>query len=238
MRILFFILILFSTHTLALSIHWTPLSSTTIEGNPVTVEGNSVIEFNNAGKGGVDWNATGIGPRGGLGLQELWLFDDSAANIPGTSVAETTFSLNSNSVGFVINGDHNDGFAQFFVDGIDVGIFDLHQVGRSVLVVNELDSIAHTLQIVQLGQHNSLSTKGDVAILGGVAFNTISEPSIVGLFLISFLSFLYFRQGTFNGFSLIKRFSPKYIIDLIGEKFPRIAECGRTRYVCYSQTAS
>ncbi len=223
MRILFFILILFSTHTLAISIHWTPLSSTTIEGNPVTVEGNSVIEFNNAGIGGVDWNATGIGPRGGLGLQELWLFDDSAANIPGTSVAETTFSVNSNSVGFVINGDHNDGFAQFFVDGIDVGVYDLHQIGRSVLVVTELDSIAHTLQIVQLGQHNPLSAKGDVAILGGVAFNIVSEPTIVGLLLISFISFFYFSQRTFNGFYLIKRFSPKSHIDLIKEKFTRIA---------------
>jgi len=69
-------------------------------------------------------------------------------------------------------GDHNDGFAQFFVDNIDVGTHDMYRTGNRILVVTELDSIAHSLRIVQLGQHNPNSTKGDVAIFGGAAFDT------------------------------------------------------------------
>ncbi len=53
-----------------------------------------------------------------------------------------------------MNGDHNDGFARFFVDSIDIGTFDLHQRGLQNLAVTGLDAIAHTLTIVQLGLHN------------------------------------------------------------------------------------
>ena len=187
-RILFLTVLLFSSPVSA-TIKWIPLGATTIEGNPGTIEERPIPEFRNAGLDGIDWITTGIGPRGGLGVEELWLFDDSAGGILGTSQAETTFSVISNSVSFLLAGDHNDGFAQFFVDGIDVGTFDLHQTGRRSLVVTGLDSIAHTLRIVQLGTHNPLSTKGDVAIIGGAAFNLISEPPILGLLLIPVLYF-------------------------------------------------
>ena len=92
-------------------------------------------------------------------------------------------------------GDHNDGFAQFFVDNIDVGTYDMYRGGNRILVVNGLDSSAHTLKIVQLGLHSPLSTKGDVAIFGGAAFNAsvspIPEPEtyvmlLAGLALLGF----------------------------------------------------
>ena len=127
-------------------------------------------------------------------MQELWLYADSAGNIPGTSEATTTFKKISNSVSFIMTGDHNDGFSQFFVDNIDVGTFDLYQTGNRNLIVTGLDSIAHSLKIVQLGEHNLLSRKGDVAILGGAAFNLISEPTTLALFLIASLYFI----GGFN----------------------------------------
>tara|TARA_R110002073_G_scaffold302561_2_gene470295 strand:- start:610 stop:1284 length:675 start_codon:yes stop_codon:yes gene_type:complete len=201
--ILLLALLLLSSHASATTIQWIPLGTTfegkpeTFEGNPGTIDGNPVMEFRNAGEGGIKWETTGIGPRGGRGVQELWLFDDSAdIKRPGTSEAETTFSVVSNSVSFIMYGDHNDGYAQFFVDNIDVGIFDLYKTGFRNLVVTGLDSITHNLRIVQLGRHRPQSTKGDVAIIGGAAFNTtlspattISEPSILGLFLISFLYF-------------------------------------------------
>jgi hypothetical protein len=57
-------------------------------------------------------------------------------------------------------GDHNDGFAQFFVDGIDVGTYDMYRGGNRILVVTELDAAVHSLKIVQLGLHNPASTKG------------------------------------------------------------------------------
>ena len=194
-RILVITLLVVSSHASALSTQWIPLGAATRQGNPIEINGNPVIEYRNAGRGGIDWDVSGIGPRGGLGTRELWLFDNSAAGIPGTSEATTAFSVISNSVGFIMAGDHNDGFAQFFVDNIDVGTYDMYRTGNRILVVTELDSVVHSLRIVQLGRHNPDSTKGDVAIFGGAAFNTpaIPEPEtyamlLTGLGLIGFLA--------------------------------------------------
>lgn len=196
-RVLLITFLLISSHASALSIEWIPIGTTVPQEYPVSIYGNPVIEYQNAGQGGIDWEVTGIGPRGGLGTRELWLFDDSAAGIPGTSEATTQFSIISNSVGFVMAGDHNDGFAQFFVDDIDVGTYDMYRTGERILVVTGLDSSPHALRIVQLGEHNAHATKGDVAIFGGAAFNTpvtaIPEPKtylmlLIGLFLMGVLA--------------------------------------------------
>ena len=190
-RLLVIVLFFISPNALAFSIEWLPLVTTEKNGNPLSIQGNPVLEYKNAGKGGIDWVVTGDGPTGGRGIRELWLFDDSAAGIPGTSQATTTFSVISNAVGFVMAGDHNDGFAQFFVDGIDVGTFDMYRSGNRILAVTGLDFMAHTLKIVQLGEHNPNSTKGDVAIFGGAAFNTpiaaIPEPQTYAMLLVGLI---------------------------------------------------
>lgn len=190
-RLLVIVLFFISPNALAFSIEWLPLVTTERNGNPLSIQGNPVLEYKNAGRGGIDWVVTGDGPTGGRGIRELWLFDDSAAGIPGTSQATTTFSVISNAVGFVMAGDHNDGFAQFFVDGIDVGTFDMYRGGNRILAVTGLDFMAHTLKIVQLGEHNPNSTKGDVAIFGGAAFNTpiaaIPEPQTYAMLLVGLI---------------------------------------------------
>lgn len=194
-RILLVAFLLISSHASALSMKWIPLVTTEKNGNPVSIQGQAVLEYRNAGKGGIDWVETGDGPTGGQGIKQLWLFDNSAAGIPGTSQATTAFSVTSNSVGFVMAGDHNDGFAQFFVDSIDVGTYDMYRGGNRILVVEGLDPSAHSLKIVQLGLHNPHSTKGDVAIFGGAAFNMpvspVPEPEtyamlLAGLALLGF----------------------------------------------------
>lgn len=192
-RILVIALLLVSSHVSALSVEWIPLVTSEKNGNPLNINGHPVLEYRNAGKGGIDWTVTGDGPVGGRGIQELWLFDNSAAGILGMSQAATAFSVISNSVGFVMAGDHNDGFAQFFVDDIDVGTYDMYRTGGRILVVTGLEPAAHTLRIVQLGEHNIHSTKGDVAIFGGAAFDMpvtpVPEPEkyamlIAGLILL------------------------------------------------------
>lgn len=199
-RILVITLLLLSSNASAFSVEWIPLGAAERNGNPWNIHGNPVIEYRNAGKGGIDWTVTGDGPTGGREIRELWLFDDSAAGIPGTSQAATSFSVASNSVGFVMAGDHNDGFTQFFVDGIDVGTYDMHRGGNRILVVTELDSIVHSLKIVQLGLHNPASTKGDVAIFGGAAFNMpispVPEPQVYAMLLsgLIFLGFIARRR--------------------------------------------
>ncbi|PSJ18862.1 PEP-CTERM sorting domain-containing protein [Nitrosomonas supralitoralis] len=196
-RILLIMLMLISSHASALTIEWIPLDTAERSGDPLNINGNTVLEYKNAGRGGVDWDTSGDGPRGGLDIRELWLFDNSAAGILGTSEATTTFSVVSNSIGFVMAGDHNDGFARFIVDNIDVGTYDMYRTGNRVLVVTGLDTIAHSLRVVQLGLHNPNSTKGDVAIFGGAAFDTLAaaipEPEtyamlLAGLGLLSFVA--------------------------------------------------
>ncbi|SNX58949.1 PEP-CTERM protein-sorting domain-containing protein [Nitrosomonas ureae] len=186
-RILGITLLLISSHVSALTLGWVPLETAENNGNPLHINGKAVLEYKNAGPGGMEWEVSGEGPRGGLGIRELWLFDNSAAGIPGTSEATTKFSVSSNSIGFVMAGDHNDGFAQFFVDGIDVGTYDMFQTGNRILMVTGLDSLAHSLRVVQLGLHNPNSTKGDVAIFGGVAFDTLTaaipEPETYAMLL-------------------------------------------------------
>ena len=181
-------LLLISFQVSALAIEWIPLETPENNGNISSIDGNPVLDYNNAGRGGIDWQVSGIGPTGGLGLRELWLYDDSAAGIPGTSVATTLFSVISNSVGFVMAGDHNDGLAQLCVEDINVGTYELFQTGHRVLVVSGLTSIAHSLRIVQLGQHNPNSAKGDVAIIGGAAFNVpivaVPEPEAYLMVLV------------------------------------------------------
>lgn len=197
--------LLTGTPVSALSIQWLPLSdSATREGNPGSILGSPVLDFKNAGKDGMDWIAMGIGPRGGYGKQELWLFDNLKAGIPGTSEAATTFSVVSSSVAFIMKGDHNDGYAQFFVDDTEVGVFDLYHLGRVILAVTGLELVMHSLKVVQLGYHNPASTKADVAIFGGAAFNAVTspteiiEPPVWALFLTGFLYFIGRRVPSSN----------------------------------------
>lgn len=197
---LLWVLLLTSTSASALSIQWLPLPETaTQQGNPGTILGNPVLDFRNAGKNGIDWTATGIGPKGGYEHQELWLLDDSKGGIPGTSEAFTNFTIPGNSVAFILKGDHNDGYAQFFVDDKEIGIFDMFQRGRAVLAVTGLELIMHSIKVVQLGYHNPETYKADIAIMGGATFNMtktptkVIEPPISVLFLTGLLYFIGHR---------------------------------------------
>jgi len=191
---LLWVLLLTSTSVSALSIQWLSLPETaTLQGNPGTILGNPVLDFKNAGKNGIDWTIAGVGPTGGYGHQELWLLDDSKGGIPGTSKAFTNFTMVSNSVAFILKGDHNDGYAQFFVDDKEIGIFDMFQRGRAILAVTGLELIMHSIKVVQLGYHNPATYKADIAIMGGAAFDVaritseITEPPISALFLTGIL---------------------------------------------------
>lgn len=206
-------LLLFSSPLLAITTQWLPTGDMTPQGKPSSILDHSVIEYRNAGaviEDGVvtstfDWKVSGDGPIGGWNGEnregdteydlELWLLDDSAGGVPGTSQATTQFSVISNSVSFVMAGDHNDGFAQFFVDDIYLGKFDLFDKGHTSLVVTGLDAIKHSLKVVQLGEHVPEAKKGDIAIFGGAAFNipvdpnsVVSEPNIFGLLFAAMIA--------------------------------------------------
>jgi len=103
-----------------------------------------------------------------------------------------------------MKGDHNDGYAQFFVDDTEVGVFDLYHLERAILAVTGLELVMHSLKVMQFGYHNPASTKADVAIFGGAAFNVVTstteiiEPPVWVLFLTGFLYFIGRRVPSSN----------------------------------------
>ncbi|MER2513795.1 MAG: PEP-CTERM sorting domain-containing protein [Nitrosomonas ureae] len=174
-RILVITLLLISSHVSALTIDWIPPGTAKKSGDPLHINGNAVVEYKNVGYGGIESKTSGDGPgRGELGIRE-------------TSQITTTFPAASNRIGFVTARDHNDGFARFFVDDIDMGTYDRYQTGNRILMVTGPDSLVHSLRVMQLGPHNPNSTRGDAAIFGGVAFNTLAaaipEPETYAMLL-------------------------------------------------------
>jgi len=162
----------------AYTLQWVPESGDYL----TTVGGYSILEYKNARTGGYDWTVTGSGADGGNGSSQLWLFDP-----PNT--ASVTFSVASHAISFMMAGDYNDGYAKFVVDGIDVGTFDLYNLGNQSLLVLGLPYGIHTIEVVQVGAKNPNSSDDHVAIYGGAAI--VPEPSslllcfLVGLLLYS-----------------------------------------------------
>jgi hypothetical protein len=54
----------------------------------------------------------------------------------------------------MMTGDFNDGYADFLVDGINVGRFDLFNLGNQSLIVSDLTEGIHTIAVSQVGQKN------------------------------------------------------------------------------------
>jgi len=83
--------------------------------------------------------------------------------------AWTQFSQPSTAVAFVMDGDDNDGFAEFLFNGQAVGVFDLYNLGEQALIVSGLPNSIHTLKIKLIDQKNPSSRGFDAHIYGGLA---------------------------------------------------------------------
>ncbi len=129
-----------------------------------TVAGYTVVEYRNAGEGGLEWALAGEGRDGGNGPSQLWLYDAPRR-------AFTALTAPSEAVAFMTAGDHNDGFATFLVDGVEVGTFDMHRRGEQTLVVEGLDRAAHHLEVRAEGRKSPRSQAAHVAVYGGAALS-------------------------------------------------------------------
>lgn len=167
------LLALYSFTAAAVSIQWVPESGdalTTVGGHPI-LEYNDTFYDPTTGSTG-DWTVGGTGSYSGSATQ-LWLLTGTGLN------ASTTFTVPSTGVSFMMDGDHNDGFADFFVDGSAVATnVDLYFLGWQSLVVTGLSLAPHTLQVVLLNIANPASLATHVAIFGGAA---IPEPGTIAL---------------------------------------------------------
>lgn len=157
-----------------------------------SVGGHAIAEYRDAeynattGSTG-DWTVTGGTLTLGAGGQ-LWLFD-------GVSTASTAFSVSSAAVSFMMTGDHNDGLADFIVDGTTVlAGFNLNELGPQSLIVSGLADTTHTIAVRHLelvGNTTSdfcMNAIGSavcdhVSIYGGAALATaVPEPAMLPLF--------------------------------------------------------
>ena len=152
----------------ALNLTWVNESSDLL----TSVGGYPIVEYKNAGSVNNEWSVTGFS-WGGNGTAQLWLMD------PQSSSATTTFSVSSSAMAFMVVGDHNDGFAQFLVDGTLVAEQDMFFLGFKSLIVSGLNDQIHTLQVIQTGRQSPVSLGNHVALLGGAALGTASVPEPV-----------------------------------------------------------
>jgi hypothetical protein len=168
----------------------------------MSVGGYAITQYNDASNTGEtlapsftagDWTVTGN--EYAHGGPQLWLLD-------GVSTASTTFSVASTGVSFMMTGDHNDGFADFIVDGVTVlANFNLLNLGEMSLVVTGLANTTHTiaerhldifgstpsqicLDWIAMQQRPDFACPDHVAIWGGAALDApvdVPAPATLGL---------------------------------------------------------
>jgi len=132
-------------------------------GEPVTeIAGYRVADYRDAGEGGLDWTLTGEGAHSGWGTRQLWM---------GTAplAAHVQLDVESEAVAFMMDGDGNDGFATYVVDGQEIGTWDMYGRAGFTLVVTNLPMKAHRLEVRMTGQKRAASHAAHVSMYGGSA---------------------------------------------------------------------
>ena len=137
---------------------WVRGSSDTL----TTIAGYAVVGYRDAGTGGMDWTLHGGGTHGGWEHHQLWMTDAPLS-------ARTTLPVASEAVAFMMDGDRNDGFATFLVDGQEVGTFDMYQRSLQTLVVEGLPLRRHTLEVRMEGTKRRRARADHLAMYGGSA---------------------------------------------------------------------
>lgn len=128
------------------------------------VAGYTVVEYRNAGAGGLEWVVSGEGQAGGNGPSQLWLLEAPVQ-------ASVVFTAPSEAVAFMTAGDSNDGFATFLVDGVEIGTYNMYRRGEQTLVAEGLERVPHRLEIRADGRKVSRSQSAHVALYGGAALS-------------------------------------------------------------------
>ena len=132
-------------------------------GEPVEeVAGYRVVDYRDAGEGGGDWALVGQGRAGGNGTRHLFM-------VEGPLAARVALSVPSEAVAFMMDGDSNEGFATFLVDGQEVGTWDMYNRSMQTLVVTDLPMRPHTLEVRMTGRKRPTSRGVHVSLYGGSA---------------------------------------------------------------------
>ena len=137
---------------------WVRGSSDTL----TVLAGYQVVGYRDAGTGGMDWTLHGDGWAGGWDHHQLWM-------VKAPMSARTTLPVASEAVAFMMDGDRNDGFATFLVDGQVIGTFDMYQRSLQSLIVEGLPMRRHTLEVRMEGTKRRYARADHIAMYGGSA---------------------------------------------------------------------
>ena len=121
-----------------------------------------------------EWLVDGAANKTGYdtNTSKLWLLFGNAY---------TDLTTATDAVVFLMHGDSNDGYANFYVDNqLVYQNYDLYDDGASgeylALIVSDLTFGLHSLKVERAGIKNPSSSGYDVAIIGGGALNASSVP--------------------------------------------------------------
>jgi hypothetical protein len=122
--------------------------------------GMIVAEWRDADKGGLpDWTPTGTVDGSS---SQAWLRDSGAS-------LTTTTTVRTKAVTFNLEGDSNDGRARLLVDGKEVAVLDMWDIGhnRVLVIVRDLPNGTHALLVDDIGptqQPGGTTADDDVAV--------------------------------------------------------------------------
>ncbi|MEL6614920.1 MAG: hypothetical protein AAFQ43_04235, partial [Bacteroidota bacterium] len=120
------------------------------------------VDYRDAGEGGLDWQLVGTGSASGNGTRHLFMLEAPLA-------ARVQLAVESEAVAFMMDGDGNEGFATFLVDGQEIGTYDMFNRSMQTLVVTGLPRARHTLEVRVVGEKRRYSHGVHVSMYGGSA---------------------------------------------------------------------
>lgn len=146
-----------------------------------TLPGWDIVEGSRAWS---DWSLTGGSAANKTGYDtntsKLWMVFGSAYK---------QFTTPSSSVVFLMHGDFNDGYGNFYVDDVLLDTHDMYDGGPSgrfqAMIVTGLTEQVHTLRVEKTFQKNPSSSGTDLAIIGGGVIapsSAVPEPATMLLF--------------------------------------------------------
>jgi hypothetical protein len=174
----------------AFNISW--LGDSRDYSNGEIVAGWKILDYKDAGPGGLDWSTIGSNyPFGGVRYPDVGPSSSVRWICYSNDGAATTFRVKSTAVAFMLENDTNDGYADIYVDDkLIYGNYKMMNLIKArtdqegnpywtgTLVISGLSDDYHTLKIIGTPGYNG---RHDTHVYGGAAVQSVPVPAAAWL---------------------------------------------------------